>query len=61
MFARFAGIGIGCQRYQASNVLEISVGPDPPDPDPGAPIVDDVDDDQFEGCYTFDDDDPDDM
>lgn len=27
-FARFAGIGIGCQRFQASQVLNIQVGPD---------------------------------
>ena len=27
-FARFAGIGIGCQRFQSSRVLEIQSGPD---------------------------------
>lgn len=27
-FARFAGIGIGCQRLQASQVLNIQIGPD---------------------------------
>ena len=27
-FARFAGIGIGCQQFQASQVLDIQVGPD---------------------------------
>ena len=27
-FARFAGIGIGCQRHQAVQVLNIHVGPD---------------------------------
>ena len=27
-FARFAGIGIGCQRFQATRVLDIQVGPD---------------------------------
>lgn len=36
-FARFAGIGIGCQRFQASQPLDIQVGPDhvvsPLDPD----------------------------
>lgn len=26
-FARFAGIGIGCQQFQASQVLNIQVGP----------------------------------
>jgi hypothetical protein len=28
VFARFAGIGIGCQQFQATQVLEIQVGPD---------------------------------
>lgn len=27
-FARFTGIGIGCQRLQASQVLDIQIGPD---------------------------------
>lgn len=27
-FARFAGIGIGCQRFQATQILDIKVGPD---------------------------------
>jgi len=27
-FARFAGIGVGCQHFQATQVLEIQVGPD---------------------------------
>ena len=27
-FARFAGIGIGCQRFQAARVLDIQVGLD---------------------------------
>lgn len=27
-FARFAGIGVGCQRFQATQVLNIEVGPD---------------------------------
>ena len=27
-FARFAGIGVGCQRFQATQVLDIQVGPD---------------------------------
>ena len=27
-FARFAGIGIGCQHFQATRVLDIRVGPD---------------------------------
>lgn len=27
-FARFAGIGIGCQQFQAAQVLDIQVGPD---------------------------------
>jgi len=27
-FARFAGIGIGCQRLQASQVLDIQIGKD---------------------------------
>ena len=53
-FARFAGIGIGCQRLQASNVLEISIGPDPPDPPPpDAPFEDGVDDIRFKDCYVI--------
>ena len=31
-FARFLGIGIGCQRLQASHIPEIIIGPDAPDP-----------------------------
>ena len=59
-FARFAGIGIGCQWLQASNVLEISVGPDPPDPPvPGAPFEDGINDDRFKDCYTIDPEDSD--
>ena len=27
-FARSAGIGIGCQRFQSSRILDIQVGPD---------------------------------
>ena len=27
-FARFGGIGVGCQRFQATRVLDIQVGPD---------------------------------
>ena len=27
-FARFSGIGIGCQRFQSHQVLNIQVGPD---------------------------------
>lgn len=34
-FARFAGIGIGCQRLQASRVLDIQSGPDHTISDPG--------------------------
>ena len=34
-FARFAGIGIGCQRLQASQVLDIQIGPDYTVVDPG--------------------------
>jgi len=46
---------MGCQRFQASDVLKISIGPDPPDPpNPGAPFKDSVDDDQFKDCYTID-------
>jgi hypothetical protein len=31
-FARSLGIGIGCQRLQATQTLEIVIGPNAPDP-----------------------------
>jgi len=34
VFARFAGIGIGCQRLQASQVLNIQIGKDHTEPQP---------------------------
>ena len=58
-FARFAGIGIGCQRLQASHVLEIIIGPDPPDTED--PVTGYLDHDPFAGLYTMDDDDSDSM
>ena len=51
-FARFSGIGIGCQRLQATRTLEIIIGPDAPDP-----VTSELDDDLFDGCYKFDDND----
>ena len=27
-FARFAGIGVGCQRFQATQTLKVFIGPD---------------------------------
>lgn len=51
-FARFAGIGIGCQRFQAPQPLDIRVGPDyvasPPSPH------DDHDDEELEAGGTGD-------
>jgi len=54
-FARFSGIGIGCQRLQATRVLEVVVGPDTPAP--MNLVTSELDDSLFDGCYTIDDDD----
>lgn len=45
-FARFAGIGVGCQRFQASRVLDVQVGPDyifDPHSNSGDPVESDGD------------------
>lgn len=67
-FARFSGIGVGCQRLQATRVPEIIIGPDPPDPVKSVPteqttaeqtvepITSEFDEDRFAGCYTIDSD-----
>ena len=60
-FARFSGIGIGCQRFQATRSLEITVGADAPDPmepattDPTEQAVTEFDESLFDGCYKIDD------
>jgi len=54
-FARFSGIGIGCQRLQATRTLKIVIGPDAPNP--MGPITSEFESGLFEGCYKFDDDD----
>jgi hypothetical protein len=54
-FARFSGIGIGCQQLQATRVLEIIVGPDAPLP--SDLVSSEFDDGLFAGCYKIDDDD----
>ena len=56
-FARFSGIGIGCQRLQATHILEIAIGPDASGP--AELVASEFDDNQFDGCYTMDDDDSD--
>lgn len=53
-FARFSGIGIGCQQMQATRALKIVIGLDAPDPVDLA--ADEFDESLFEGCYTIDDD-----
>ena len=67
-FARFSGIGIGCQRLQAAHVPEIIIGPDAPDPikptvteqataeNAAEPVTTEFDESRFAGCYTIDDD-----
>lgn len=56
-FARFSGIGIGCQQMQATRTLEIVIGPDAPDP--AEPAANEFDESLFEGCYTISDDESD--
>ena len=62
-FARLSGIGIGCQRLQATRTLEITIGPDAPDPpettapDPPEMITGEFDESLFARCYTIDDED----
>ena len=61
-FARFLGIGIGCQRLQAARSLEITIGPDAPDPtnsDPKILVTSEFDESLFAECYKIDDDDAD--
>jgi hypothetical protein len=53
-FARSLGIGIGCQRLQATQTPEIVIGPDAPDP--MELTTDGFDESLFDGCYKFDDD-----
>jgi hypothetical protein len=57
-FARFSGIGIGCQQLQATQILEVVVGPDAPEPADAAESG--FDEDLFTGCYKIDDNDGDD-
>ena len=52
-FARFSGIGIGCQQLQASHTLEILIGPDAPDPVDAAKTI--SDETLLAGCYKIDD------
>lgn len=54
-FARFSGIGIGCQMLQATRSLELTIGPDAPDPP--EPAAGEFDESLFAGCYTMDDED----
>ena len=66
-FARFSGIGIGCQRLQAAHVPEIILGPDPPDPvepsvlgpvqagEAAELVTSEFDESRFAGCYKIDD------
>ena len=54
-FARLLGIGIGCQRLQATKSPEIVIGPDVPEPMELA--IDGFDESLFDRCYKFDDDD----
>jgi hypothetical protein len=55
VFARFSGIGIGCQRLQATRTLEMIIGPDAPVPMDSA--LGKFDEGLFVGCYQIDDDD----
>jgi hypothetical protein len=55
-FARFSGIGIGCQRLQATQTLNIIIGPDAPDEGP-ATTQGEFDESLFTECYKIDDDD----
>ena len=57
-FARFVGIGVGCQRLQATRILEIVIGPDAPDPANPPDTMGGLDG-LFAGCYKIDDDDDD--
>ena len=66
-FARFSGIGIGCQRLQSTHISEIIIGPDPPDPvkpstteqvpagETAESVTNEFDESRFAGCYTIDD------
>lgn len=54
-FARLSGIGIGCQQLQAPRPLEITIGPDAPDP--AEPAASEFDESLFAGCYKIDSDD----
>ena len=56
-FARYSGIGIGCQRLQAAHILEVIIGPDAPDPVDSAAAQGGFDESLFDGCYKIDDDD----
>ena len=53
-FARFSGIGVGCQQLQATCVHEIIVGPDAPDPIDGR-ITSQFNNSLFTECYKMDD------
>ena len=56
-FARFSGIGIGCQRLQATHPLNLVVGPDTPDPVDPTLAPGEFDESLFAECYKIDDDD----
>lgn len=56
-FARFSGIGIGCQRLQATRTLKVIIGPDAPDPVDPPIIQGEFDEAPFTECYKIDDDD----
>jgi hypothetical protein len=58
-FARFSGIGIGCQRLQATHALEITIGPDAPDS--AGPVASEFENGLFDGCYKIDDEDDGDL
>ena len=56
-FARFSGIGIGCQRLQATRILEVTIWSNAPDPVDPAATRSEFDESLFTGCYWIDDDD----
>ena len=55
-FARFSGIGIGCQKLQAAHSQEITIGPNAPEP-PSESVAVEFDESLFADCYKIDDND----